>query len=105
MLSGGLPNHICGRLPRLERLDLALNEFSGEIPLNLSQCSKLKILALSANNFSEAYLPKEIGNSQTLEELYLRQNNLKGMDYNFAFVKFFLSCYNNLIIYLPILQG
>ncbi|KAI3447103.1 hypothetical protein Pfo_003768 [Paulownia fortunei] len=77
-LYGNLPDSIChGTLPTLEGLYLSANEFYGEIPANLSKCSKLQVLSLSYNRFSGS-IPREIGNLRQLQILYLGANNFTG---------------------------
>lgn len=77
-LSGNIPDDLCGRLPSIGFLGVSFNQFSGRIPQNLSQCSKLRHLSLSYNNFTATFVPEEIGNLGNLEELFLDGNNLRG---------------------------
>ncbi|XP_052287215.1 probable LRR receptor-like serine/threonine-protein kinase At3g47570 [Citrus sinensis] len=51
--------------------------FHGGIPSALSNCTYLRILRLSYNDFAGG-IPKEIGNLTKLEELYLSFNGLQG---------------------------
>ena len=51
--------------------------FHGGIPSALSKCTYLQILVLSFNDFSGA-VPKDIGNLSKLKELYLGRNRLQG---------------------------
>ncbi|KAK6151922.1 hypothetical protein DH2020_014557 [Rehmannia glutinosa] len=75
---GNIPDSIChGTFPSLEGLYLAANDFDGEIPANLSKCSKLRILSLSYNRFSGS-MPREFGNLRQLQILYLGDNNFTG---------------------------
>ncbi|PIN13605.1 Serine/threonine protein kinase [Handroanthus impetiginosus] len=76
-LSGELPADMCHGLPGLKGLYLSSNEFEGQIPSNISQCSQLRIMSLSYNKFSGT-IPREIGNLRVLEKLYLGINYLTG---------------------------
>ncbi|XP_059654740.1 probable LRR receptor-like serine/threonine-protein kinase At3g47570 isoform X2 [Cornus florida] len=76
-LSGNLPADMCYLLPKLSRLNLSHNQFEGQIPSTLDECSKLQTLSLSYNKFCGA-IPREIGNLTFLKWLYLGANNLEG---------------------------
>ncbi|XP_022882531.1 probable LRR receptor-like serine/threonine-protein kinase At3g47570 isoform X3 [Olea europaea var. sylvestris] len=76
-LTGNLPLQICYGVPRLHGLYLSNNEFSGEIPSNLSECLQLQILSLSYNKFSGS-IPGEIGRIRTLQYLNIGYNDLSG---------------------------
>lgn len=78
-LSGNIPHDLCGRLPSIWYLGISFNQFSGRMPQNLSQCSKLQHLSLSYNNFTAAFIPEELGSLGKLEELFLDGNNLRGV--------------------------
>ncbi|XP_052294410.1 probable LRR receptor-like serine/threonine-protein kinase At3g47570 isoform X3 [Citrus sinensis] len=75
-LSGSLPNDMCSRLPKLEKLYLGSNDFFGQIPSSLSECTHLQTLWLADNKFS-GRLPENIGNLSQLTDLNLAQNNLQ----------------------------
>uniref|UniRef100_A0A0E0N640 Uncharacterized protein n=1 Tax=Oryza rufipogon TaxID=4529 RepID=A0A0E0N640_ORYRU len=51
-LSGPIPSDISWRLPYLRYLDLSHNSFSGQIPTNITEMTKLEFLNLSNNDFS-----------------------------------------------------
>ncbi|XP_022852088.1 putative receptor-like protein kinase At3g47110 [Olea europaea var. sylvestris] len=74
-LSGSLPMDICYNLPKLERLRIAVNQISGNIPSSLGTCLNLEQLSLSYNHFS-GRIPIEIGNLSKLQMLYLEANSL-----------------------------
>ncbi|KAL7212824.1 hypothetical protein ACSBR2_015502 [Camellia fascicularis] len=75
-LSGNLPANMCHRhLPKLKFIYLSRNQFDGQIPSGLSECSQLQELSLSFNKF-RGPIPAEIGNLTMLKKLYLGRNNL-----------------------------
>ncbi|XP_019074158.2 probable LRR receptor-like serine/threonine-protein kinase At3g47570 [Vitis vinifera] len=74
-LSGSLPSSIGTWLPDLEGLFIAGNEFSGIIPMSISNMSKLTVLGLSANSFT-GNVPKDLGNLTKLKVLDLAGNQL-----------------------------
>ncbi|XVF23055.1 hypothetical protein REPUB_Repub13aG0004900 [Reevesia pubescens] len=76
-LSGSLPDDLCHHLSKLEIFDLSLNDFSGQIPSSIGQCSNLQILSLSINQFT-GLIPRSIGNLTMMKKVYLGLNNLKG---------------------------
>ncbi|XP_049388323.1 probable LRR receptor-like serine/threonine-protein kinase At3g47570 [Solanum stenotomum] len=76
-LSGTLPNDICHNLPRLEGLQIARNQLSGQLPSNLDKCKELTYLSLSYNQFT-GHIPSEIDNLSAIRRLSLRRNNLVG---------------------------
>ncbi|XP_059637190.1 LRR receptor-like serine/threonine-protein kinase EFR isoform X1 [Cornus florida] len=76
-LSGNLPVDMCYRLPKLHDFYLSNNQFNGQIPSTLYECSELQNLGLSSNKFSGA-IPREIGNLTFLKDLNLLRNNLEG---------------------------
>ena len=57
-------------------LDLSLNEFSGEIPSEISELSNLNILFLGRNNYDEAPVPVWLRNMTLLQELSLKSSSL-----------------------------
>ncbi|GKB49048.1 leucine-rich repeat-containing protein [Tanacetum coccineum] len=77
MLSGRIPPSI-GYLGHLMTLYLYNNSFSGELPLNLKNCSMLSLLDLGANILNGT-IPVWIGkNMSRLYALSLKSNNLFG---------------------------
>ncbi|XP_059458516.1 LRR receptor-like serine/threonine-protein kinase EFR [Corylus avellana] len=64
-LSGTLPANIGHTLPNLKILSISTNQFSGPIPLSLSNASKLQVLAFSKNNFV-GQVPTDLGNLPNL---------------------------------------
>nr|XP_027096085.1 putative receptor-like protein kinase At3g47110 [Coffea arabica] len=76
-LSGYLPAHICNYLPQLQGLCLSLNNFEGEIPSAIGECSRLQVLSLSSNKF-RGYIPKGVWNLTTLTQIHLGGTDLTG---------------------------
>ncbi|XP_019151861.1 PREDICTED: receptor-like protein 12 [Ipomoea nil] len=58
-------------------LDLSSNDFSGKIPIELTNLVGLRSLNLSGNNLT-GNIPKEMGNMKLLESLDLSKNKLSG---------------------------
>ncbi|CAA3032127.1 probable LRR receptor-like serine threonine-kinase At3g47570, partial [Olea europaea subsp. europaea] len=77
LLSRRIPSSF-GLLTKLQQLYLAENAFIGAILLSLL-CTQLQILALQ-NNKLIGTIPRELGNSTTLELLYPSFNNLERHD-------------------------
>ncbi|KAG8365053.1 hypothetical protein BUALT_Bualt18G0063000 [Buddleja alternifolia] len=77
-LSGILPSDMCRYLPFIKEIHLSFNQFSGQIPSNISECSQLQVLSLSENYFS-GHIPGDIGKLTSLQILYLGTNNLTGL--------------------------
>ncbi|XP_057416594.1 probable LRR receptor-like serine/threonine-protein kinase At1g74360 [Lotus japonicus] len=75
--TGGLRSSGILTLPKVERLDLSFNNFSGPLPAEISQMSSLKFLMLSHNQFNGS-IPPEFGNMTHLQALDLSLNNLSG---------------------------
>lgn len=75
--TGGLYTSGILRLPSIVRLDLSFNNFSGSLPVELSQLPNLKYLILAYNQFT-GNIPSEYGNLQGLQALDLSFNNLSG---------------------------
>ncbi|XP_030458830.2 receptor kinase-like protein Xa21 [Syzygium oleosum] len=76
-LLGSLPSDLCYRWPKIQRLLLHDNQFSGLLPETLTQCKELLQLAMSSNRF-HGRIPRDIDSLQKLQFLYLGTNNLTG---------------------------
>ncbi|RVW48741.1 Leucine-rich repeat receptor-like serine/threonine-protein kinase [Vitis vinifera] len=74
--SGGLPLNLTN-LSKLERLELQDNNLTGELPNFLSQISTLQVLNLRNNPF-QGLIPKSIFNLSNLRILDVSSNNLTG---------------------------
>ncbi|XP_049414411.1 putative receptor-like protein kinase At3g47110 [Solanum stenotomum] len=75
-LSGPLSVEI-GALNNLGRLDISNNMLSGKIPSSIGRCVGLESLVLAGNLF-EGIIPSSISSLKGLEELDLSCNNLSG---------------------------
>ncbi|TXG53560.1 hypothetical protein EZV62_018816 [Acer yangbiense] len=78
-LTGDLPHNMCSHHRRsvLKALQLTRNQIMGTIPYHLWQCKELTIVSLSYNQFS-GHIPRNIGNLTKLEGLALGANNIIG---------------------------
>ncbi|KAL5544556.1 hypothetical protein UlMin_008340 [Ulmus minor] len=65
------------KLPNISRLDLSYNNFSGPLPVEISQMQSLEFLILAYNQFNGT-IPPEYGNFPRLQALDLSFNRLTG---------------------------
>ncbi|XP_012080323.1 probable LRR receptor-like serine/threonine-protein kinase At1g74360 [Jatropha curcas] len=75
--TGGLYSSGILKLPSVVRLDLSYNNFSGPLPVEISEMPSLKYLILAYNQFNGS-IPKEYGNLTSLQALDLSFNSLSG---------------------------
>ncbi|XP_015943143.1 probable LRR receptor-like serine/threonine-protein kinase At1g74360 [Arachis duranensis] len=75
--TGGLISSGILKLPKVSQLDLSFNNFSGPLPVEITQMASLQFLMLSYNQFSGP-IPAEFGNMAHLQALDLAYNNLNG---------------------------
>ncbi|XP_016495409.1 putative LRR receptor-like serine/threonine-protein kinase At1g74360 [Nicotiana tabacum] len=73
IVSSGIPN-----LVNLSRLDLSDNQFSGPLPVEISQMKGLEFLILAYNQF-RGNIPSEYGDLLKLQALDLSSNRLTGL--------------------------
>ncbi|GKV21200.1 hypothetical protein SLEP1_g31197 [Rubroshorea leprosula] len=78
-LEGNLPWDMGLTLPNLEQINVGRNNFSGRIPITLSNASKLESLEMPSNNFS-GKLKVPFGLLQHLQWLALNDNHLGSGD-------------------------
>ncbi|KAF6147217.1 hypothetical protein GIB67_039347 [Kingdonia uniflora] len=76
--TGGIYSSGILKLPNISRLDLSYNNFSGPLPVEISEMLSLKFLILAYNNFS-GNIPPEYGNLPRLQALDLSYNLLTGV--------------------------
>ncbi|KAM3317705.1 hypothetical protein ACQJBY_035421 [Aegilops geniculata] len=79
MLYGSIPDDIGCKLPKLERLGLGFNHFTGTIPSSISNISSLISLDLTQNKFS-GYMPPTLGRLAALQYLELGNNEIEAND-------------------------
>ncbi|CAH8354148.1 unnamed protein product [Eruca vesicaria subsp. sativa] len=75
--SGSLPPDIDVLMPRMKRINLFRNSFTGEIPSSLCQLTGLEILNLRNNHFSGSFPNCWLGSSE-LNEIDASENNISG---------------------------
>ncbi|GKV21185.1 hypothetical protein SLEP1_g31184 [Rubroshorea leprosula] len=74
-LEGNLPRDIGLALPHLTHFQIWGNHFSGQVPVTLSNASKLKTVEVSENSFS-GKVTVPFGHLQYLQKLALSENHL-----------------------------
>uniref|UniRef100_A0ACD5Z6G3 Uncharacterized protein n=1 Tax=Avena sativa TaxID=4498 RepID=A0ACD5Z6G3_AVESA len=95
--SGLIPENLQDIAPNLVQLDLSSNMFSGHIPRSLSKLTKLYLLNLAENNLTGG-IPMELRNMSGLLEICPRGNNKSGYYYTFVFMmNVYIPCYNCII--------
>ncbi|KNA19118.1 hypothetical protein SOVF_064300 [Spinacia oleracea] len=75
--SGGLNSSGILRLPNIQRLDLSYNNFSGHLPIEVSNMGNLQFLDFAHNNFL-GKIPSEYGSLNQLLALDISFNRLTG---------------------------
>ncbi|XP_042501411.1 probable LRR receptor-like serine/threonine-protein kinase At1g74360 [Macadamia integrifolia] len=75
--TGGLTTSGILKLPNLLRLDLSINNFTGPLPVELSEMPRLKYLFLAYNQFNGG-IPPEFGNFSAIQALDVSSNRLTG---------------------------
>ncbi|CAH8391505.1 unnamed protein product [Eruca vesicaria subsp. sativa] len=75
--SGFLPPDIDVLMPRMKKINLFRNSFSGEIPSSLCQLTGMEILNLRNNRFSGSF-PNCWNGSSELNEIDASENNISG---------------------------
>lgn len=77
-LSGRIPPNTIGKLDAVQNLSLGLNEFNGELPLDLANCTSLRRLLLQNNRFSGPLWASAFNAWPFLMEVDLSFNNFNG---------------------------
>ncbi|KAL4633597.1 hypothetical protein ACB092_04G133600 [Castanea dentata] len=72
--NGPISSSMFGTNCSLQVLDLSENNFTDQVPGNISNCRSLVILNLSSNNFT-GKIPAEMGSISSLQALYLGNNS------------------------------
>lgn len=75
--TGGINSSGILKLPNISRLDLSYNNFSGPLPVEISNISTMQYLVLAYNQFS-GRIPPEYGNLKSLQVLDISFNSLTG---------------------------
>ncbi|XWS37306.1 hypothetical protein CRYUN_Cryun19dG0031800 [Craigia yunnanensis] len=75
--TGGINSSGILKLPNISGLDLSYNNFSGPLPVEISQMQSLNLLMLAYNQFTGG-IPPEYGNLPQLQALDLSSNRLSG---------------------------
>ncbi|KAK1377938.1 hypothetical protein POM88_024682 [Heracleum sosnowskyi] len=75
-LQGSIPSDIGSTLPNLEKIQLSYNNFTGNVPISLSNASKLQAIGMQYNNFSGP-VSVDFGRLLYLQKLSLANNNLE----------------------------
>ncbi|XP_057952182.1 probable LRR receptor-like serine/threonine-protein kinase At1g74360 [Malania oleifera] len=75
--TGGINSSGILKLPNVSRLDLSYNNFSGPLPVEISEMQNLKYLILAFNQFNGT-IPLEYGKLPILQALDLSFNRLTG---------------------------
>ncbi|WCJ34791.1 Leucine-rich receptor-like protein kinase family protein [Euphorbia peplus] len=93
-IRGNLPSNLGLLLPQLRIFEVGDNQFSGPIPLSLSNATQLRKFTLADNNFS-GKIPHTYGSLQHLTELAFDGNNLGGGGANdMNFLPYLVNCGN-----------
>ncbi|POO01935.1 Serine/threonine protein kinase [Trema orientale] len=75
--TGGIQSSGILSLPNISRLDLSFNNFSGPLPVEISEMQSLELLLLASNHFNDT-IPVEYGSLKRLQGLDLSFNKLTG---------------------------
>ncbi|KAL6010381.1 hypothetical protein ACLOJK_000812 [Asimina triloba] len=75
--TGGITESGILKLPKVIRLNLSNNQFSGQLPVEIFQMASLKFLILAENRFNGS-IPPQFGGLSNLQALDLSSNDLTG---------------------------
>ncbi|XP_058109121.1 probable LRR receptor-like serine/threonine-protein kinase At3g47570 [Magnolia sinica] len=91
-LQGNLPPNIGLTLPNLQQLYVEGNQFTGPIPVSLSNASGLLLIKLANNSFSGS-MPMNFGSLKGLTKLYLGGNRIGiGKAHDLSFLDSLTNC-------------
>ncbi|XP_050258911.1 receptor kinase-like protein Xa21 [Quercus robur] len=91
-LSGSLPTNLFLTLPHLQWFLIFENQFTGSLPLSLSNASELQYLEVGANNFT-GKISVNFGGLHRLESLLIAESNLgSGDDDEMNFIQSLVNC-------------
>ncbi|XP_030931191.1 receptor kinase-like protein Xa21 [Quercus lobata] len=103
-LSGSLPTDLFLTLPHLQGFQIHDNQFTGPLPVSLSNASELEQIEVYKNHFT-GKVSINFGGLQQLEELFIGENNLgSGDDDEMNFFQSLLNCSSLQEIYLEVNQ-
>ncbi|KAF3336316.1 putative LRR receptor-like serine/threonine-protein kinase [Carex littledalei] len=93
-LQGFLPPYICDSFQTLGALLIYGNQFQGQIPSSLSNCTTLNTIDVSFNNFTGT-IPSSLGSLQQLQLLQLSYNQLEAKtSTDWSFIHALINCTN-----------
>ncbi|XP_023924757.1 receptor kinase-like protein Xa21 [Quercus suber] len=78
-ISGSLPSDLFLTLPRLQWFQIDRNQFTGSLPVSLSNASELELFLIEENNFT-GKVSVNFGGLQRLKKLIVDRNNLGSGD-------------------------
>nr|XP_017223247.1 PREDICTED: probable LRR receptor-like serine/threonine-protein kinase At3g47570 isoform X2 [Daucus carota subsp. sativus] len=91
-LIGSIPSDFGFALPNLQKIQLSNNKFTGNIPISLSNASRLQVIDLQFNNFSGP-VSIDFGRLLHLQNLVLESNNLGlGGQSDLSFLNSLINC-------------
>ncbi|KAL6131644.1 hypothetical protein ACLB2K_070018 [Fragaria x ananassa] len=99
-LNGILPPSIGLNMPNLQTIQIAKNEFSGQIPVSFANASHLVLLGIDDNNFF-GQVPTSLGTLPNLQVLSIPGNNLGSNSSNdLEYITFLTNCSNLRVLIL-----
>ncbi|KAJ4832579.1 hypothetical protein Tsubulata_030780 [Turnera subulata] len=76
--TGPIPSSLCSNSSSLIKiLDFSVNDFSGQLPDGLEECSQLMVFRAGLNNLT-GLIPEDMYNAVSLQEISLPVNHLSG---------------------------
>ncbi|XP_078149922.1 receptor kinase-like protein Xa21 [Carex rostrata] len=90
-LDGNLLSNFCDALQNLQIIAFYKNQFNGQIPISISNCSAMTMIDLGSNNF-RGTIPDSIGTLQNLFWLDMSSNQLKATGDDWRFFDSLINC-------------